>query len=237
MFTLPLAFLAGALTILSPCVLPLAPIVIAGGRAADPRAPLALAAGLAGVFGLLGGSLAAAGVEVGGSDALRIASGVFMLIVGATMLIPALGNAAERALSPLGGLSEALRTRLPGAGLWGQAALGAVLAIAWAPCAGPTLGAAFALAAQGGSLPMAMLTMAVYALGAAGTLLAAGYGIGRLAAGSRRRAQSFAAAGRALFGAAFALVGALVVTGLDHPVEASLIAAMPDWLTAFATGL
>ncbi len=38
-------------------------------------------------------------------------------------------------------------------------------------------------------------------------------------------------------GAVFALIGAAVLTGLDHHIEAVLVAAMPDWLTAFATSL
>jgi cytochrome c-type biogenesis protein len=62
---LPLAFAAGVLTILSPCVLPLVPILAAVGRANDPRGPLALAAGLALTFGVAGGALAAFGVEFG----------------------------------------------------------------------------------------------------------------------------------------------------------------------------
>lgn len=234
---LPLGFLAGALTILSPCVLPLAPIVVAGGRAADPRGPLALAAGLALTFGIVGGALAGLGVEFGAADRVRAISALVMLAVGIVMIVPALREGAERALGPLTGISERLRAALPGAGLAGQAAMGVVLAFAWAPCAGPTLGAAFALAASGGSLPMAMATMTAFALGAAASLLAAGYGLGRLAAGARRSAGWSAAIGRDAFGAALAIVGAVILLGFDHTVEAALIGAMPDWLVAFATRL
>ena len=52
--TLALAFVAGMLTILSPCVLPLAPVVVASARSQDPRGPIALALGLAATFGLVG---------------------------------------------------------------------------------------------------------------------------------------------------------------------------------------
>ena len=64
---LPLVFSAGVLTILSPCVLPLAPIVVASARAKDPRGPIALGLGLALTFGLVGGILASFGVEFGDS--------------------------------------------------------------------------------------------------------------------------------------------------------------------------
>ena len=234
---LPLAFLAGALTILSPCVLPLAPIVVAGGRAVDPRGPLALAAGLASTFGIVGGALAGFGVEFGAADRVRAFSALVMLAVGIGMIVPALRDGVERALGPLGRVSERVRAALPGAGLAGQAAMGVVLAFAWAPCAGPTLGAAFALAASGGSLPMAMATMSAFALGAAGALLAAGYGLGRLTARARKAAGWSMAIGRDAFGVALAAIGAVILAGFDHAIEAALVGAMPDWLIAFATRL
>jgi len=235
--TLPVAFLAGTLTILSPCVLPLAPILIAGGQAKDPRGPLALAVGLALTFGVVGGLLASLGVEFGASDCVRSISAAALVAVGLVLVIPAFGERFERFLAPASGAAEALQSRLPRAGLAGQAMTGAVLAFAWAPCAGPTLGAAFALAASGGSPFAAMSTMAAFALGAASTLLIAGYGLRRLAARGRGLVRVGGAFGRFALGAAFIIVGALVLSGLDHRVEADLIAIMPDWLTAFATQL
>ncbi len=232
--TLVLAFMAGALTIVSPCVLPLAPIVIAGGRAKDPRAPLALAAGLALTFGLTGGALASLGVVFGDSSWVRALSAGLMIALGLAMVIPALGIGAERVMAPIGGLAAAMERRLPNAGLWGQAGLGAVLAFAWAPCAGPTLGAAFALAASGGSVLAAMAIMTVFALGAALALLSAGYGLGRLAASGRQRAGHSGQIGRKALGIAFALIGAAILTGFDHQIEAAFIAAMPQWLVNFA---
>jgi cytochrome c-type biogenesis protein len=125
--------------------------------------------------------------------------------------------------------------RLPNAGLAGQAAAGVVLAFAWAPCAGPSLGAALLIAAKGGSLPAAIATMTVYAIGAAGALVGVGYAAGRIA--SKARFAWAGAGGRVALGAAFVVIGALVLTGFDHHIEAVLVAAMPDWLTAFATSL
>ena len=97
------------------------------------------------------------------------------------------------------------------------------------------LGAAFALAASGGSLAQAMLRMTVFALGAVTSLLAAGYGLGRLASRARILTGKTAEYGRIAFAALIALVGASVLIGLDHRIEAALIAVMPDWLAGFAT--
>ncbi len=233
--TLPLAFAAGVLTIFSPCVLPLAPIVVASARAQDPRGPIALGLGLAATFGVVGGVLASFGVEFGDSALARAASAAIMIVIGAALLMPAIGDAIECRLGFVGRAADVLRKRLPSAGLAGQAAAGVVLAFAWAPCAGPILGAALLLAARGGSPAAAIVTMIVYALGAAGALLAVGYAIGRVAA--KARFAWAGAGGRVALGAAFALIGTLVLTGLDHHIEAVLVAAMPDWLTAFATAL
>ncbi len=232
---LPLAFAAGMLTIFSPCVLPLAPIVIASARAQDPRGPIALGLGLALTFGVVGGVLASFGVEFGDSAIVRAASAAIMIVVGAALVVPTIGDAVERRLSFAGRTAEFLRERLPNAGLAGQAATGVVLAFAWAPCAGPVLGAALIIAANGGSRAAAIVTMTVYALGAAGALIAVGYAVGRVTA--KARLARAGAGGRVALGAAFALIGAAILTGLDQRVEAALVAAMPDWLTAFAGSL
>ena len=233
LLTLPLAFAAGMLTIFSPCVLPLAPIVVASARARDPRGPVALVFGLAATFGIVGGVLASFGVEFGDSAPARTASAVVMIAIGAALLAPAIGERLERGLGFVGRAADVMSERLPNAGLAGQAAAGVVLAFAWAPCAGPILGAALILAAKGGSLAAAIATMTVYALGAAGALIGLGYAAGRVAA--KARFAWAGAGGRLALGAALLIVGAAVLTGLDHQVEAVLVAAMPDWLTAFAT--
>jgi cytochrome c biogenesis protein CcdA len=236
-WTLPLSFGAGVLTILSPCVLPLAPIVVAGARAQDPRAPLALAGGLAATFAIVGGFLASLGVDFGDAPFLREIAAALMVLVGMALLFPALAHRMEAALAPLQRLGGALQSRLPESGLLGQAGAGALLALVWAPCAGPTLAAAFILAAKGGSLPFAMLSMGVYALGAAGALLALGYGLGRLA-GARRGAALMAGAGaRFALGAAFGLAGLMILTGVDHRLESAAVAFMPDWLVRTAASL
>ena len=234
---LPLAFAAGLLTILSPCILPLAPIVVATARADDPRGPFALALGLALTFAVVGGALSAFGIEVGAVSGMRVASAAIMIAFGVVLVTPRAADQLEAGLGRLGTASQRLSERLPTSGLAGHAAAGVVLALAWAPCAGPTLGAAFALAANRGSLAAAVLTMFVYALGSAGALLAVGFGLGRLTRGGRSRAILAGARGRFALGVSLALFGALVLTGFDHRVEAAMVDAMPDWLANAAAAL
>ena len=113
------------------------------------RRPIALGLGLALTFGLVGGLLASFGVEFGNSALVRAISAVIMLFIGAALVFPSLGDALEQRLGFVGRTADVLGERLPRAGLLGQAAAGVVLAFAWAPCAGPTLGAALILAAKG----------------------------------------------------------------------------------------
>ncbi|MCX5512664.1 cytochrome C biogenesis protein [Kaistia algarum] len=237
MAAIALAFLAGLLTITNPCVLPLAPIVIAGARARDPLGPVALALGLAVTFGIIGGILAALGTELGDTGPGRIVIAILLIGFGIVSIVPALAHRAEMMMAPLGALADGVAGRLPISGLAAQALLGALLALAWAPCVGPTLGAALALAAGGGSLAAAMITMMVFALGAAASLLIAGFLFGLLARRGKLVAGRSAAIGRTLLGLAFILVGLGMLTGYDRVVEGALVEAMPDWLVTFGTQL
>lgn len=230
-----LAFIAGLLTIINPCVLPLAPIVVAGAAARNPWGPFALALGLALTFGLVGGLIASAGAELGDNLALRIISAGIMVALGLAMVLPVVSHASERALAPVVEFGHQLSTRLPATGLFGQLGLGAVLALLWGPCVGPTLGAALVLASGTGTLPLAMLTMGVFALGAAASLLLAGFVVARLAKNSKALTRQSARVGRIAFGGVLVAVGLAALTGIDRMIEASLVQIMPEWLVLFAT--
>lgn len=235
MLSIALAFLAGLLTIFNPCVLPLAPIVVAGASANDARGPFALAGGLALTFGIVGGLIASAGTELGDNAVVRTISALAMIALGLAIALPVVSHASERLLAPVVGLGHRLSAGMPATGLWGQAGLGALLALLWGPCVGPTLGAALVLAAGTGTLPLAMLTMAIFALGAAASLLIAGFLVGRLTRQFKAATRNSARIGRMIFGGLMVVVGIFALTGLDRVIEAALVQVMPDWLVLFAT--
>ncbi|MGA7195687.1 MAG: cytochrome c biogenesis protein CcdA, partial [Roseiarcus sp.] len=81
----------------------------------------------------------------------------------------------------------------------------------------------------------AIAIMTVYALGAAGALVAVGLILGGVV--GKARLASAGAGGSVALGAVFAVIGAAILTGFDHRLESVMVAAMPDWLTAFATSL
>jgi hypothetical protein len=156
MGTLLLAGLAGILASLSPCVLPLLPIVLGAATAEHRLAPLALAGGLVIGFAGLGVVLGLLATSIGfDPEVLRIGSAVMLLLAGLALLVAGLATrltmAGEAIMAPISALAQ----RMPAQGLGGQLGLGVVLGVAWAPCTGPALGAARGQAAQAGAAAQA----------------------------------------------------------------------------------
>ena len=235
---LALGYAAGALSTLSPCVLPILPIVLFGALERHPWGPVALAAGLAASFAGVGIALASVGFNIGlDASTLRLIVAALMGAAGIVLLVPALQGRVASMASPIAGRGQVLLDRLKPSGILGQFVLGAVLGLIWSPCSGPTLGAAIGLAAQGDNIGTAAATMAAFALGAATPILALAYG-SRQAIMARRNWMTRASRiGKPLMGGAFLGIGLLVLTGLDKIVETSLTNAMPDWLVNVTTRL
>lgn len=234
--SLALAFLAGVLSILSPCVLPILPLVLGTAASGHRLGPVALAAGLSLSFVVIGLFVATAGFALGiGGAVFRGAAAVLIIAVGAVLLLPPLQARLALASGPIANWTDQQFGTSRGSGLGGQFGIGLLLGAVWSPCVGPTLGAASLLAAQGQDLPRVALTMLVFGLGAALPLLALGL-VSREAA-LRWRGKLLAAGGglkRAL-GAVFVAVGVLVLLGLDKRIEAVLVDASPQWLTELTT--
>jgi cytochrome c biogenesis protein CcdA len=233
---LALSYAAGALSTLSPCVLPLLPIILFGALEQHAWGPVALAAGLSASFAGVGIFVALLGFNIGIDPiTLRLGVAALTVIIGVVLLVPALQSRFALVAAPVAMGGQALVDRLRPSGIGGQFALGILLGAIWSPCSGPTLGAAIGLAAQTETAGQAAIVMATFSLGAATPILALAYG-SRQAIFARRdflaRASRIA---KPLMGAALVGVGAFVLTGLDKVVEASLTRAMPDWLVTVTT--
>lgn len=237
MITVLLAFVAGLATILNPCVLPLTPLVVAGAQSQSPRGPFALAAGLAVVFGLVGGTMASLGVEIGETAALRVPAALLLCAIGAALVVPGVADRLTLAARPLVGAGARLSERVSDLGLAGQAALGGLLALVWAPCIGPTMGAAIVLAASGGTRPIAFAAMTAFALGAATSLLLVGGLLRRLTPADRSRAMVMSGRLKLATGVLLILVGVGALTGADRLLEERMLDVMPVWLLRAASTL
>lgn len=231
-----LAFGAGVLTLINPCVLPLLPVVLGSARAADRFGPLALVAGLSLSFVVLGVFIATVGQRIG-LDETRIQTigAVLMLGFGLILLVPVFGRGFALATAPLARRADRQIDRIGGNGLMAQFATGTLLGAVWGPCVGPTLGGAIALAYAGQSLGWAALIMLAFALGVSAVMLSLAYiSQARL----RRHAPGLRSTGRWgrwVMGAALVLVAVLILSGGLHRLESWLLDILPIWLIDFST--
>jgi len=233
---LGLAFLAGALSALSPCVLPLLPLVLGAAAAEHKWAPALLAVGVALSFVVVGLFVATIGFSIGlDGDVFRNVAASLMFALGVILLFPDLQARVSAVAGPMSDRLNAAFGQGPGRGLVGQFGVGLLLGAVWSPCVGPTLGAASVLAARGEDLAAVAATMGAFGVGAALPLLA--LGMMSRAAVARWR-ESLLLAGKWMkqaLGLLFVALGASIVLGIDKSVEASLVAASPDWLTELTT--
>ena len=185
-----LSYLAGALTILAPCILPVLPFVFA--RADEPfvRSGLPLLGGLALAFtGVATLATVAGGWAAHVNEAGRVIALATLAIMAVIMLVPRLADSFSRPFVALGArLGDAAQpvSRAERRSPWASLLLGVATGLVWAPCAGPVLGLVLSTAAlQGPSARTASLLLA-YAAGAATSLALALWAGGRLLHAMRR---------------------------------------------------
>ncbi len=234
--TLAFALAAGVVSTLSPCVLPLLPIVLGAAAGEHRFGPAALAAGLALSFTVIGVFVATIGFAIGlDTGVFRAIGGTLLVAFGAVLLVPALHTRVALVAAPAGTWADRRFGGFAGTGVGGQFAVGLLLGAIWAPCVGPTLGAASLMAANGENLGEVSLTMLAFGLGAALPLLLLGLASREAMLRWRGRMRSAGTGARTLLGAGLVAVGLLILTGFDKRVEATLVDASPDWLTNLAT--
>jgi cytochrome c biogenesis protein CcdA len=238
LFSYGAAFIAGVLTVLSPCVLPILPIVFGSASAKGRFDSLALAAGVALSFTIVGLFIATVGYSLGFDEALfHRLSGGLLVAFGLVLVTPRLQVALETGLGPFSTWASGKAAGFEARGALGQAGLGALLGAVWSPCVGPTLGAASLLASEGRNLPMVAATMLIFGLGASAPLLAIG-------SASRATLQRWRGGlggagrwGKWLLGGGMLAAGVLAVSGLDKILEAILVDASPAWLTQLTSAI
>ena len=234
--TYGLGLTAGALSTLSPCVLPLVPVLVAAAVNAHRWGALALGLGLTLSFTVVGIFLATVGASLGlDPDTFRLVGAVILAVFGLVLLVPKLQDLFARASAVLSNSGNQLLARVTLGGLAGQFAVGALLGIVWSPCVGPTLGAATTLASQGKDLGQIAILMLLFGIGAALPLVL----LGSLSRASmmriRGRLLSAGKYGKQVFGLIMLALGILIATGTDKSLEAWILDRTPEWLTALTT--
>ena len=231
-----LAFLAGVLSILSPCVLPLTPLVLGAAAGEHRRGPLVLAGGVALSFTLIGLFVATVGFSIGlDGDRFRTAGAILLIALGLLLAAPPLQVRLAAAGGPVSDWAERTFGGFSTGGLSGQFGVGLLLGAVWSPCVGPTLGAASALAARGESLTLVAATMAAFGIGAGLPLALLGSLSRPAMARWRDRLISGGKGAKIALGVLLVAIGLVILTGADKQIESALVEWSPAWLTALTT--
>ena len=225
------AALSGLVTVLSPCILPILPVVLSSSANRGKARPLGVIAGLIlsfSFFTLLVSRLVALfGLP---ANTLRLAAVVIIGLLGLSMIIPVFSTWVERAFSRLPGLVSQNTKQSSG---FGPGFLtGASLGLVWAPCAGPILAAVTTLVVTQMISLGAVLVVVAYAIGSGIPLLAIAYGgralINRIPILTRNllRVQQ-------TFGLVMLLTAGLIAFNVDTLVTSWVTAMIPpSWNTA-----
>lgn len=233
---LGLAALSGILTILSPCVIPLLPLVLGGAASEHKYGPLALAGGLAISFTIIGLFVATIGFAIGlDTDFFRAVAAILLIAVGAILTAPILQTRLAVAAGPISNWTEQRFGGFATTGFGGQFSLGILLGAVWVPCVGPTIGAASLLASQGEDLGQVALTMLIFGFGAGIPLALLGLLSRQVLVRWRDRMANAGKGIKTGLGVILIAVGISILSGFDKSLEAALVSASPDWLIDLTT--
>ena len=180
------AFVAGAGTALTPCVLPVLPALLASAGTGGRRRPLGVICGLVATFTVAIVALASLIDGVGlPNGAVRTLAVVVLLAFGLSLLVPSLAARVEAPLTRLARFGPRGR----GDGFWSGVLVGGALGFVYAPCAGPILAAVCRCPRRAGASGELVAVALAYAAGSALVLLLLAYG-------GRRMLDRLRAAGR-----------------------------------------
>ena len=233
--TLFAALIAGLVSFLSPCVLPLVPpylVFLAGtslerlaDREPEPRvkretvaAAVLFVLGFATVFVALGASASVIGALIRAySGPLAIVAGVFIIIMGLHFL----------GLTPIALLHRQKRLEVAKpVGLWGAYVIGLAFASGWTPCIGPILAAILAVAASEQTVARGAGLLAIYSLGLGIPFIIAAFAVEPFAA-FLARFKTYLHRVEQAMGALLVLTGIAFLTGSLNQMSVWLLEAFP----------
>ena len=225
------SFVAGLLTTLSPCVLPILPFLLGSALRKNKNAPLYMIFGLAISFIIVGFILSRFGTVLGlDGDQIRKGSALLLIMTSIFFLSKKLQAIVSEKLTSFAsvGTSTTNKWKLDESSNLDSLLLGSLLGIIWSPCAGPTLGVAVSLASQEGATSNALQIMIVYAIGAAIPMLFISYGLRSFFQKHQGKIIGLAENSKLFFGVILLLTGLFIFFGFDKSIETFLLNYLPD---------
>ena len=218
--------MAGIFTVLSPCVLPVLPVIFSAGMGHGKWNPLGVVLGLVGSFSFFTLALTAIVTSfVISADLLRTVAIWIIISFGIIMIFPKLSDWFARLTTPLADLGQRMEPK-HSHGFWGGVVLGIALGLVWTPCAGPILATITTLVAAHAISPLAIGMVLSYSVGAGLLLLLISHGSRKIVKSSRfllRHAEEM----RRIFGVLMILFAVALIFHWDIFVEQKLIRYLP----------
>ena len=227
------AFAGGFVTILSPCILPILPLVLSGGIAGGKYKPYGVVVGFVASFSFFTLSLATLVKDTGASpDILRSTSVIIIFALGAALVIPKLQQAFESIASKLISRFASSQSK---SGFSGGVLLGLSLGLVWTPCVGPIIASVITLAATSTVNASAVILTVAYSLGTAIPMLAI-IVLGRGALTKYSFLSSRTAMIQKIFGIIMMIVALSILFNVDRKFQSWVLEVFPNYgtgLTAF----
>jgi cytochrome c-type biogenesis protein len=222
-----LAFLAGTVTVLSPCILPMLPIILGRSIKSHRYGPIALVIGLVVGFAAIGSLLGVVASSVAGFiDGLRNFTIFLLLGIGIVSIFPRLGYWLLSHL-PFNHLLQRLK-KPERVGLAGEFLLGCQLGLLWTPCAGPVLGSILVLASVQKQVLGSFGLLLIYGLGAGLPMVAIAYA-GRSASQRLAWLRPYSARLQQVGGVLIALTAIAILQGWDSAIQGWLAPLFPTF--------
>ncbi len=224
------AFLAGVVTILSPCILPVLPIVLSGGITGDKKRPFGIVVGFIASFSFFTLFLTSIVNRTGiSADFVRMASVGLIFFFGLTQIVPSLQVVSEKILSRLIPQKNASSQHISPSFQSGFL-LGISLGLLWTPCVGPILASVIALALTGSVNGSAMAITIAYATGTAIPLLGVMMG-GRSLFSKHSKLLANTPKIQKAFGVIMIVTSLSLAFGLDRAFQTFIIQKFPNYGT------
>lgn len=227
-----LSFLSGVLTSISPCILPILPLIIGSSLQKNKLAPLFIAMGLVLSFSLVGTIIVYLSSALGfDSGVIRSLGGFILLLLGSTLIFTSSQVLLQKLLGPIANIANQYTEKFNLDNLLGQFILGVLLGFVWSPCIGPTIGLAIGLAANSSTLLKAMTLMFMFSLGATLPLIIVAYGSRQFFYKRRSTIIYFGNKVRIFMGIILLAIAISILTDFDKEIEAKILRCLPgNWI-------
>jgi len=224
------AFLAGIVTVLSPCILPVLPIVLSSATVGGKRYPLGIVSGFILSFSFFTLFLTRLVSWLGiSANGLRYFSMAVILTFGLVLVVPQLKKLYQDLISKL--TSKAGKSKTKSTGYLGGLLVGASLGLIWTPCVGPILASVIALALTGSVDGTAILVTVAYAVGTAIPMLLIMLG-GRALLNRVPWLLNHLESIHKFFGVLLIIIAIALAFNLDRKFQTFILEAFPNYGTA-----